>query len=80
MYMDNTNPGAKNWQELPLKVASDYTYGSPEYHNWLLRQIVGIPKKLPGEKSEVHEPQSTDKRTSAKIPSRRNMPDIFYQG
>jgi hypothetical protein len=39
-----------NWQELDFKVASDYTYGSPEYYRTLLRQMIGLPELLPGEK------------------------------
>lgn len=78
--MENKNIGGGNWAELPIKVASDHTYGSPEYHNWLLRQITGRPEPLPGETSEIYKSKTDNKRTSGKIPNRRNMPDIFYQG
>lgn len=42
-----------NWQELDFKIASDYTHGSPEYYRTLLRQMVGIPTLLPGEKNDI---------------------------
>lgn len=43
----------KNWQELDFKIASDYTHGSPEYYRELLRNMIGIPSLLPGEKSDI---------------------------
>ena len=70
----------KHWEELDFRVASDYTHGSPEYYRTLLRQMIGIPNLLPGEKSETKLPKTSRKRSSSKISDRRNMSDIFYQG
>jgi hypothetical protein len=38
-----------NWQSLDFNIASDYTHGSPEYYRTILRQMLNIPKLLPGE-------------------------------
>lgn len=67
-----------NWKELDFKVASDYTHGGPEYYRTRLRQMLGIPTLLPGEKNDLrtkrhHTPNSTE------IPSRRNMSSFFHK-
>ena len=67
-----------NWQELDYKVASDYTHGSPEYYRTLLRQMIGVPKLLPGEKNDSITKQYRSPNTS-KIPLRRNMSGFFHQ-
>lgn len=74
MYMNG-----KNWQELDFRVASDYTHGSPEYYRTLLRQMIGLPNLLPGEKSENKQSKSGHARRSGKIPHRRNMPGFFHE-
>lgn len=69
----------KNWQELDFKIASDYTHGSPEYHRSRLRQILGLPIFLPGEKGD----NSTKRHHSSnthKIFDGRNMPSFVYKG
>jgi hypothetical protein len=68
----------KNWQELDYRIASDYTHGSPEYYRELLRNMIGIPSLLPGEKRDLstkrhHSPNSS------KIPNRRNMPGSIFK-
>ena len=66
------------WQELDYKVASDYTHGSPEYYRTLLRQMIGIPNLLPGEKNDLSTKQYRSPN-SAKVPSRRNMSGFFHK-
>jgi hypothetical protein len=69
----------KNWQELDFKVASDYTHGSPEDHRTRLRQLIGIPTFLPGEKSEVQEPKRNRQTHHSKTSKRRNLPSYLQQ-
>ena len=80
MYMENKNLGGKHWAELDFKVASDYTHGSPEYYRSLLRKLTGMPKLLPGEKSEISKSANNNQRTFNRKSSKGNMSDIFYQG
>jgi hypothetical protein len=68
-----------NWQELDYKVASDYTHGSPEYYRTLLRQMIGIPNLLPGEKNDTPTKQYRPPN-SPKISRRGNMPGFFHKG
>ena len=75
MYMNG-----KHWKELDYRVASDYTYGSPEYYRTILRQAIGLPDLLPGEKNENSKSNRHKKRRSIKIPHGRNLPGFFYQG
>lgn len=70
----------KNWQELDFNVASDYTYGSPEDHRTRLRQLIGIPTFLPGEKSEVQEPNRNRQTHYSKTLKRRNLSSDLQQG
>jgi hypothetical protein len=68
-----------NWQELDFKVASDYTHGSPEYYRTLLRQMIGIPNLLPGEKNDT----STKQYKSSNIDQISNggyMSGILHKG
>ena len=67
MYMEN-NTGAKHWAALDYKVASDYTYGSPEYYRNKLRQSFGMNKLLPGEQRENPESEKLIKRSNTQIP------------
>lgn len=67
MYMEN-NTGAKHWAALDYNVASDYTYGSPEYYRNKLRQSFGMNKLLPGEQRENPESEKLIKRSNTQIP------------
>lgn len=78
--MENNNIGGKHWAALDYNVASDYTYGSPEYYRTLLRQITGKTKSLPGEKSEISKPPHNLKRHAPKASDGGNLSNIFYQG
>ena len=69
----------KNWQELDFKIASDYTHGSPEYHRSRLRQILGLPIFLPGEKGDFSTKRHHSSNPS-KVSRRGNVPGIFYKG
>jgi len=60
-----------NWKEFDFKVASDYTYGSPEKIRKRLRKKLGLPILLPGEKNVSQ--GSDNKIDSSKISSRRNL-------
>jgi hypothetical protein len=73
MYMKNKNLGGKHWAELDFKVASDYTYGSPEYYRTLLRQMSGMPKLLPGESRENTKQTRPQQTSSNKVSNRRYM-------
>lgn len=55
------------WKEFDLKVASDYTTGSPEYYRTLLRRQLGLPTLLPGETSG--DTQKRDNENSPTKPS-----------
>jgi len=68
-----------NWQELDFKVASDYTHGSPEYYRTLLRQMIGIPNLLPGEKNDISSKQYKSP-TTPKAPRGGNMSGFLYKG
>ena len=68
-----------NWKELDYRVASDYTHGSPEYYRTLLRQMVGIPKFLPGEKGDISQQQHIQRDTVAGT-SERSMPSKIHKG
>ena len=65
-----------NWQELDYRVASDYTYGSPEYYRSVLRKMVGIPELLPGEKNDTSAKRSEQTDTS-KTSVRGHMSGFF---
>jgi hypothetical protein len=67
MYMEK-NTGAKHWAALDYKVASDYTYGSPEYYRNKLRQSFGMNKLLAGEQNENPESENFRKRSNTEIP------------
>jgi hypothetical protein len=67
------------WQELDYKVASDYTHGSPEYYRTLLRQMIGVPNLLPGEKNDSSTEQHRPPNTS-KVPRGGNMSGFLYKG
>lgn len=68
-----------NWQELDFKVASDYTHGSPEYYRTLLRQMINIPRYLPGEKNDISREKYKSSITS-KVSGRGNMSGFFHKG
>jgi len=70
----------KNWQELDFKVASDYSGGSPEYYRTLLRQMLGLPNLLPGEKSENQQPIKNKQTRTNKVSATRNMSGFFHKG
>jgi hypothetical protein len=55
-----------NWQSLDFNIASDYTYGSPEYYRTVLRNMLNIPKLLPGEKDDA----STQRKFKSKNDNR----------
>ena len=74
MYMNG-----KNWQELDYKVASDYTFGGPEYYRTLLRQSIGLPNLLPGEKNENPKPTKHNKRRSDKISDGGHMSGFLHK-
>ena len=69
----------KNWQELDYRVASDYTHGSPEYYRELLRNMIGIPSLLPGEKRDLSTKRHQSPNTS-KISSRGIMSGFLHKG
>ena len=75
MYMNG-----KNWQELDFRVASDYTHGSPEYYRTLLRQMIGLPTLLPGEKSEIHKQQSNKQKHISAKSGEGYMSSFLQQG
>jgi len=61
-----------NWKSLDFNVASDYTYGSPEHYRTILRKMLNIPTKLPGEKNASTSSES--KQTNiAKISSKIHL-------
>jgi hypothetical protein len=68
----------KKWQELDYRIASDYTHGSPEYYRELLRNMIGIPSLLPGEKRDLSTKRHNSPNSS-KIPNRRNMPGSIFK-
>lgn len=70
----------KNWQELDFRVASDYTHGSPEYYRTLLRQMIGLPTLLPGEKSEVHKQKSDRQKNTNRKSDKGYMSSFLQQG
>ena len=74
MYMNG-----KNWQELDFRVASDYTHGSPEYYRTLLRQMIGLPNLLPGEKSEVSQQKPNRQRHPHKRSSEGDMSGFLHK-
>ena len=47
-----------NWHSLDFNIASDYTHGTPEYYRTILRQMLNIPKLLPGEKNATPQGKS----------------------
>ena len=67
-----------NWQELDFKVASDYTHGSPEYYRSVLRNMVGIPNLLPGEKNDNRTKQFNTPNSPATF-GRGYMPSNLYK-
>lgn len=67
-----------NWQELDFKVASDYTYGSPEYYRTMLRKMIGVPKLLPGEKNDLSDQLKSP--NTPKISGGGNMSGFFHKG
>lgn len=75
MYMNG-----KHWIGLDYKVASDYTYGSPEYYRTLLRQSIGMPNLLPGESDEISQKFTGGKRHSRRRNAKGNMSGFFYKG
>lgn len=74
MYMNG-----KHWIGLDYKVASDYTYGSPEYYRTLLRQTIGLPNLLPGESDENSEQQSSRPNNSSKGNVEGHMSGFFHK-
>jgi len=65
-----------NWKELDYRVASDYTHGSPEYYRTLLRQMIGLPKFLPGEKGDISQQQHIKRDSVAGTPKRHMSSDV----
>jgi hypothetical protein len=74
MYMNG-----KHWQELDYNVASDYTFGGPEYYRTLLRQSIGLPNLLPGEKNENSKPVKRIKRRLGKVSDGGHMSGFLHQ-
>ena len=71
----------KKWESLDFNVASDYTYGSPEYHRTMLRQNIGLPNLLPGEKSfDHHKKKRHGKRNFPEISFKRFMQSDLFKG
>jgi hypothetical protein len=75
MYMNG-----KHWIGLDYKVASDYTYGSPEYYRTLLRQSFGMPKLLPGESNENSEQITNRQNISHQRDDEGYMSGIIRKG
>lgn len=75
MYMKEKNLGAGRWHEYDFRIA-----GNSEFYKALLRQMVGLPAKLPGENGENQQSLGVNKRQSHKISDRRNMSGFFHQG
>lgn len=67
MYMNKPN-----WQEFDFRVASDLSKGTPEYYRELLRNMLGIPSNLPGEKNAISTKQHI-KNDYYQTPDGRNM-------
>ena len=70
----------KHWVGLDYKIASDYTEGSPEDHRSRLRQSLGIPHLLPGEKNANSEPKKSRQRIIDKFLNKRNLSSFFHKG
>lgn len=73
--MNNKNLGGGNWHEYDFRIA-----GNSEYHKALLRQMIGLPAKLPGEKSEISKTPRPGQTNSSKTSHRGYMPGYFQQG
>jgi hypothetical protein len=71
----------KKWASLDFNVASDYTHGTPEYYRTLLRQMVGIPSFLPGEKPvDIHKTAGHGKTDPSEILIRGNVSRNIHKG
>ncbi len=70
----------KHWVELDYRVASDYTYGSPEHYRTILRKAIGLPDLLPGEKHENSKHARDRKGRNNQISRRGDLPGFFHQG
>lgn len=75
--MENNN--SKRWIGLDYKVASDYTHGSPEDYRTRLRQMLGLPILLPGEKNDPSTEQHI-KTNPSEVFIRRNMSGVLRKG
>lgn len=69
----------KNWQELDYKVASDYTFGGPEYYRTKLRKMLNIPTLLPGEKNDISAERHI-KTDTPEVSVRGHMSGFFHKG
>lgn len=72
--MNQKNLGGGNWHEFDFRIAGD-----SEYYKALLRQMIGVPSALPGEKSEVSQQKPNRQRHPHKRSSEGDMSGFLHK-